>query len=306
MDVFYAGSTSQPTCFFGSLVTSVSSQRQEGILVRYLMHASNARIAPHRHHQSQSLPQPPPPPTSVNSLSWLSTVAAACWTRTFIHRGLQSNQCLRLYSTQLIQRAVALALIYIHSSPMLQHSQCHYKYQRQHYRWAPLHPTRTRPVRPQCDCALEDYALHCCSPSPELPQLPHRRRLYYTVTVYFCYSLLSPRGSPLPLCVRSLRVAVCRHRGSECISCGLARFRAVNSRELSVCDDIDGSAVEAHGCTATRASSWRTRPSAMMTSLLQQRSPYAITAAPTPACTQRDWLLLLPTSISYGAYDGLS
>ena len=111
MDVFYAGSTSQPTCFFGSLATSVSSQRQEGILVRYLMHASNARIAPHHHHQSQSLPQPPPP-TSVNSSSWLSTVAAACWTRTFIHRGLQSNQCLRLYSTQLIQRAVALALIH--------------------------------------------------------------------------------------------------------------------------------------------------------------------------------------------------
>ena len=138
MDVFYTGSTSQPTCFFGSLATSVSSQRQEGILVRYLMHASNARIAPHRHHQSQSLPQPPPP-TSVNSSSWLSTVAAACWTRTFIHRGLQSNQYLRLYSPQLIQRAVALALIYIHSSPMLQHSQCHYKYQRQHYRWAPLH-----------------------------------------------------------------------------------------------------------------------------------------------------------------------
>ena len=224
MDVFYAGSTSQPTCFFGSLATSVSSQRQEGILVRYLMHASNARIAPHRHHQSQSLPQPPPPPTSVNSLSWLSTVAAACWTRTFIHRGLQSNQCLRLYSTQLIQRAVALALIHTlvtnATAPPL-----------------PLQvptstlppgtsalPTRTRPVRPQCDCALEDYALHCCSPSPELPQLPHRRRLYYTVTVYFCYSLLSPRGSPLPLCVRSLRVAVCRHRGSECISCGLARF----------------------------------------------------------------------------------
>ena len=45
-------------------------------------------------------------------------------------------------------------------------------------------------------------------------------RLPFTFAILYC----PPRGSPLPLCVRSLRVAVCRHRGSECISCGLARF----------------------------------------------------------------------------------